>query len=258
MSVLLGLALGYVFVLFVAVFLSDRIIFPVPPASYGKGADGVEFVVSPSGGKVAVMEFRVEHPRFHILYNHGNAEDLGGIALWLQTISKALHCSVVGYDYPGYGISSGKPSERSVLESADTVFDWMIGRGISESDIVVWGRSIGSGPATYLAANRHVGALILESAYKSTFTVVTKVPIVPFDKFDNISLIDKVKCPVLVMHGKRDGVIPFSHGEALFEKANPPKDHLWLENAGHNDLSAVGGEVFWKTVRGFLGDVSSR
>ena len=258
MSVLFGLALGYVFVIFIAVFLSDKLIFPVPPASYGKGSDGVEFVVSPSGGKVAVMEFRVEHPRFHILYNHGNAEDLGGIEPWLRTIAQEFHCSVVGYDYPGYGVSSGKPSERSVLESADAVFDWMVGRGIPEGDIVVWGRSVGSGPATHLAATRHVKALILESAYKSTFTVVTKVPIVPFDKFDNISLIGKVECPVLVMHGKSDGVIPFSHGEALFAKASPPKDHLWVENAGHNDLAAVGGEIFWKTVRGFLADPNNR
>ncbi len=256
MSVLIGLALGYGFLLVVAVFFSDRLIFPVPPSSYGRDTAGVEFVKLPAGGEVAVMELSVEHPLFHILYNHGNAEDLGGVEPWLRTIAKEFHCSVVGYDYPGYGVSSGKPSERSVLESADAVFDWMVGRGIPEDHIVVWGRSIGSGPATYLAANHHVGGVILESAYKSTFTVVTKVPIVPFDIFDNISLIGKVECPVLVMHGKRDGVIPFSHGEALFARAKPPKSYLWVEDAGHDDLDMVGAEAYRNAIREFLSAIA--
>ncbi|TAF12649.1 MAG: alpha/beta hydrolase, partial [Nostocales cyanobacterium] len=97
-----------------------------------------------------------------------------------------------------------------------------------------------------------VGGLVLESAFTSAFRVVVPIPILPFDKFNNISKIAKVKCPVLVMHGKQDEVVPFTHGEKLFNAVNSPKLYLWVDSAQHNDFSDVAGEKYGQTLQEFV------
>ena len=94
-----------------------------------------------------------------------------------------------------------------------------------------------------LASRKSVAGLIVESAFTKAFLVVTRIPIVPFDKFANIDKIKKVRSPVLVIHGTSDSVIPFSHGQQLFAAANEPKRFLWVEGADLDTLRPEGTEI---------------
>jgi hypothetical protein len=97
-----------------------------------------------------------------------------------------------------------------------------------------------------------LAGLIIESSFTSAFRVIVPFPILPFDKFRNLDKIKKVKCPVLIMHGKADEVIPFQHGQKLFAAAHEPKLSLWVDDAGHNDFMWVAGEQYTKTLRKFI------
>ncbi|MCK5843187.1 MAG: alpha/beta hydrolase [Victivallales bacterium] len=249
---ILEIAVGlYVLLLIIAAFFSNSIIFPAPSPSYDFTSEYGK-IMSADGNTIAVRELKSEASDFWILFGHGNGVDMGLISDFLERATEKLGCSIIAYDYPGYGRSTGAPSETSVISAADAVFAHLRSKGIPEDKIIIWGRSIGGGPATHLAHSHAVAALILESAFISAFRVVTKVKVLPFDKFDNLALIDSVGCPVFFIQGKRDEIIPFAHGEALYEKAKPPKSHYWLDQAGHNDIEPTGGEEYWSRLKNFL------
>jgi abhydrolase domain-containing protein 17 len=127
--------------------------------------------------------------------------------------------------------------------------------GVPPSRLVLYGRSLGSGPATDLAARLPSGGLVLESAFTSAFVVMTRVPLLPFDRFPNLRLIRQVRVPVLVMHGTDDTTIPVSHGRRLYEAASEPKQALWVEGADHNDLTVVAGQRYWNALAEFAQQV---
>ena len=122
---------------------------------------------------------------------------------------------------------------------------------IQPNRIIAFGRSVGSGPAADLASRRPVAGLILESAFTSAFRVMTRVSILPFDKFDNLRKIKTVHCPVLIIHGTQDSVINASHGRELFTAANDPKQALWVQEANHNDVAFVGGTRYADSLKEF-------
>jgi fermentation-respiration switch protein FrsA (DUF1100 family) len=118
---------------------------------------------------------------------------------------------------------------------------------------IILGRSLGGGPAVQMALEETPAGLVLQSTFVSVYRVVTHWPLLPFDQYDNLSKIARVRCPVLVMHGRSDEVIPFSHGEALFAAAREPKRALWVPGAMHNDFLSVAGSRFWDALRDFSG-----
>ena len=87
---------------------------------------------------------------------------------------------------------------------------------------------------------------------------MTRVPLLPFDRFPNLRHIRQVHAPVLVMHGTADAVIPISHGRRLYDAASNPKQSLWVEGAGHNDLALVAGQRFWNALAEFARVVTNR
>ena len=119
------------------------------------------------------------------------------------------------------------------------------------------GGSRGGGPAVELATHEPVAGLVLQSTFMSAFRVVTRRKFLPFDQFKNLEKLERVNCPVLVMHGTADEVIAFCHGEALYAAAKEPKSHLWIEGAKHNDFTAVAGERFWQALRQFSDGLSN-
>lgn len=160
--------------------------------------------------------------------------------------------SVFAYDYRGYGTSQGKPSERHAYRDMETVYNYLIQQlGVPAQKIIAFGRSVGGGSAVDLAAHQPLAGLIMESSFTSAFRVVVPFPLLPFDKFPNLNKIKKVKCPVLIMHGKADEVIPFQHGQKLFSAANEPKLSLWVDEASHNDLMWVAGDQYAAVLRRF-------
>lgn len=241
----------YLFLCFYGCFYSDRMMFPAPPATY-TDTPATGKVIMDDGTRITVYSVEVTNPDFYIIYSHGNAVDLGDMEPFMKRAATNLNCNFVGYDYPGYGTSEGKPSEESVTKSIHAVYKSLQDKGIKGSSIIIWGRSVGSGPATVIACEKPVAGLILESPFISAFRVVTRYRILPFDRFPNIDFIAQVDCPVMVIHGKRDRVIPFYHGKTIFAEAKEPKYCLWLDDAGHNDVEWVGREKYWHAIKEFV------
>lgn len=201
---------------------SDRLIFQPQPSSYQDSAEFVKLTVA-NGTKITGRYWPNPQAQYTILYSHGNAEDLGVIESRLQQLQQ-LGFAVFAYDYQGYGTSEGQPSTQGTYLDIDAAYQYLTGAlQILPSQIIIYGRSVGSGPSVELAHRETVGGLILESAFTTAFRVLTRVPVFPFDKFRNLDKITEVTSPVLILHGKADQVIPFSHSEQLFEAANEPK-----------------------------------
>jgi fermentation-respiration switch protein FrsA (DUF1100 family) len=156
------------------------------------------------------------------------------------------------YDYRGYGTSEGIPTEENTYEDAETAFNYLVQtRGIPQSKIILHGRSLGGGPTVDLAARHKVAGVILESTFTSAFAVPLNFRFLPFDKYPNLEKLRNVSSPVLVIHGKRDRTISFSHGEALFAAVRGEKYAFWVEDAGHNNLFYSARETYLKTIQDF-------
>lgn len=231
-------------------FRADPMIFLPQPSSY---RDSSHIIKLMADEQIQLSAVYLPNPAstYTILYVHGNAEDLGDIQPVLQQL-RDIGFSVFAYDYRGYGTSQGTPSERNAYRDIDTAYNYLTQQlGVSPQRIMAFGRSVGAGSAVDLAARKPLAGLIMESAFTTAFRVVVPIPILPFDKFRNIDKIKKVNCPVLVMHGKADDIIPFSHGQKLFAAAPEPKLALWVDEAGHNDFMWVAGEQYADTLRKF-------
>lgn len=243
--VYLGLALA-------AHLLADKLIFQPQPAVYLANESLLKLRAA-NGEMVSARFFKNETAEFTILFSHGNAEDIFGSSPFFEKLSRAGF-NVLAYDYRGYGLSDGAPSERNAYEDADAAYDYLVDElKIAPEKIIVHGRSLGAAVAIDLAARRKCGGLIAESAFVSAFRVVTRYPVFPFDKFRNLAKIDRVACPALFIHGRRDAVVSFWHGEALFAAANEPKQALWLDAAGHNNVFGSSERIYLQTINDFAG-----
>ncbi|MGK7920969.1 MAG: alpha/beta hydrolase [Trichodesmium sp.] len=237
----------YILIGFWAFFFSDRLIFLPRPSSYQQNQD---FVKLESSDRVQITGLYLPLPKakYTILYSHGNAEDLGDILPRLRDL-RDIGFSIFAYDYQGYGTSQGKPSVKGAYQDINVAYEYLTQKlGIPPNQIIVYGRSVGGGPSVDLAARQPVAGLVIESSFTTAFRVLTRIPIYPFDKFPSIDKIKDINCPVLVMHGNADLVIPFSHGQQLFATANQPKLSLWVNGAGHNNLLEVAGEEYVKIM----------
>lgn len=247
----------YAFLCFYAYFFSDRMIFQPQPSSY---QDTQQFIKLTTSDSVQISALYLPNPqaRYTILYSHGNAEDLGDL-LWVFSELREMGFAVFGYDYHGYGTSQGSPTESNTYRDIDAAYNYLTQQqGIAPQRIIAYGRSVGSGPAVDLATRQKVGGLILESPFLTAFRLMTRIPIVPFDKFRNIDKIQRVHSPILVMHGKLDEVVPFSNGQKLFQAANEPKRFLWVDAARHNDLMEVAPKQYAVALREFSELVQSQ
>src|SRR6516164_6688574 len=173
-----------------------------------------------------------------ILYFRGNA---GGLDLRVErfrAITKA-GMGLLGIEYRGYASSTGSPSERGLKLDGEAAYAAAIASGVPPERIVPLGESLGSGVAVALAAQRKVGALVLDSPYSSVADVAAAaywfVPVRALlrDPFRNDLLIGSVAAPTLMVHGTGDRVVPIRFGEKLFARANPPKEFWRVEGAIH-------------------------
>lgn len=241
----------YVSLVLYIYFFADGLIFKPPAASY----DDDEFLlkIPTSQGKLLAARY-FPHPdaEYTILYSHGNAEDLGLILPVLLELNH-LGFSVFAYDYQGYGHSDGKTSERGTYADITAAYDYLTETlGVEPEQLIVHGRSVGGGPSVYLAEQKPVAGLILESTFTKAFRVILPFPILPFEKFPNRDRIDTVNCPVLIIHGTEDSTIPFSHSYQLFDAAQDPKQHLPIKGADHDDILWIGEQTYLNAIQNFL------
>lgn len=232
-------------------FQVEKLIFLPPPSTY-QDTDEIIKLISEDGTKLSAIHLTNPDAKYTIIYAHGNASDLGMIKPRLKQL-KSIGFSVLGYDYRGYGTSEGKPSETNAYKDIDTAYNYLTQQlKIPPQQIITFGRSVGGGSAIDLAARKPVAGLITESTFTSTFKVKVPIKILPFDKFPNLEKIKRIKCPVLIMHGKLDEVVPFYHSEQLFQKAPSPKLSLWIEEAKHNNFQYAAGERYTKILKEFI------
>lgn len=166
--------------------------------------------------------------------------------------------NVIAYEYPGYSFAAfdaqnvyRAPSEAGVYANAIASYQWATGHlGIAPQDIIIFGRSLGSGAATELASTVPSGGLILQSPIASAVRVVARqLFTLPLDIFANIDKIHRVRAPTLIVHGDADAVVPFRHGNMLYDRLKAPrKAHCWIQGAGHNDIESN----YWQQYIGAL------
>ncbi|MDE5075680.1 MAG: alpha/beta hydrolase [Trichodesmium sp. St15_bin1_1] len=241
----------YILIGFWAFFFSDRLIFLPRPSSYQTNQD---FVKLKSRDRTQITGIYLPLPKaeYTILYSHGNGEDLGEILPRLRDL-RDIGFNIFSYDYQGYGTSQGRPSVAGAYQDVNAAYEYLTQRlGIPANKIIVYGYSVGGGPSVDLASRQPVAGLVIESSFTTAFRVVTGIPVYPFDKFPNIDNIKNVNCPVLVIHGNADRVIPFSHGQQLFAMVDQPKLSFWVNGAGHLNLLEVAGEEYVKVMTEFI------
>ncbi|XP_061457323.1 alpha/beta hydrolase domain-containing protein 17A [Rhineura floridana] len=204
--------------------------------------DTIEVFLTKSsrGNHISCMYVRcVPGARFTVLFSHGNAVDLGQMCSFYISLGTRISCNIFSYDYSGYGVSTGKPSEKNLYADVDAAWQALRTRyGISPENIILYGQSIGTVPTVDLASRYECAAVILHSPLMSGMRVAfpeTKKTYC-FDAFPNIDKVSRITSPVLFIHGTDDEVIDFSHGLALYERCPKAVEPLWVEGAGHNDI----------------------
>lgn len=254
-SVVLIIVLTYIGLGLYGYFFSDRIAFQPPGPTYRDDGQILK-IKTGDGDTISAIHLQNPDAAYTILYAHGNAEDLGIVRPTLEDLRR-LGFSVLAFDYRGYGTSGGSPTEEGAYADAAAAYDYLTGPLHVPADrIIAYGRSLGGAVAIDLAARRQVAGLVVESSFVSGFRVLTRVPLFPFDKFRSVEKIKRVHCPVLVIHGRRDEVISFWHGERLFREASEPKMSLWVDGAGHNDVPQIGGVRYTEALIKFRNSLS--
>ncbi|CAA3001756.1 protein ABHD17B-like [Olea europaea var. sylvestris] len=191
------------------------------------------------GTEIVAMYIRYPMAASTLLYSHGNAADIGQMYELFIELSIHLRVNLMGYDYSGYGQSSGKPSEHNTYADIEAAYKCLEeSYGAKQEDVILYGQSVGSGPTLDLAARLpRLRAVILHSPILSGLRVMYPVKrSYWFDIYKNIDKIPLVKCPVLVIHGTSDDVVDCSHGKQLYELCQEKYEPLWLEGGNHCNL----------------------
>jgi hypothetical protein len=172
-------------------------------------------------------------------------------------------CDVVAFNYRGTGESQGRPTEKGIYRDADAIYDYLTkDRGIKAGRLVFWGHSIGGAVAIELATRRPCAGLVLESTFRSAKVMARRMmPLLPVGlflsyRFDNEGSIGNLRCPILLIHGTEDYIIPMADSERLHTIAKAGNE-LWLVNgAGHNDIYEIAGNEFFNRLTAFAEKVT--
>ncbi|XP_022964250.1 protein ABHD17C-like isoform X1 [Cucurbita pepo subsp. pepo] len=199
------------------------------------------------GNQVVALYVKNSSATLTLLYSHGNAADLGQMYDLFVELSVHLRVNLMGYDYSGYGQSTGKPSEQNTYADIEAVYRCLVERyGAKEEDVILYGQSVGSGPTLDLATRLpNLRAIVLHSPILSGVRVMYPVKrTFWFDIYKNIDKIPLVNCPVLVIHGTADDVVDWSHGKQLWDLCKEKYEPLWIKGGNHCDL-----ELFPQYIR---------
>jgi pimeloyl-ACP methyl ester carboxylesterase len=239
-----------------------------PRGSYTEELEGFLYINSKLGDQVPATFYRTTNPRFTILFSHGNAEDIGQMSNWMIHLANYFRVDIIAYDYRGYGLHQGVPSEASCYADIEAVYNYLTTTiKVSPEKIILFGRSLGSGPTVHLASTLcsaskrgsswwssslfcrgdaggddvdlppPLAGVILQSPISSCIRVVSNVLAqIPIDMFVNINKIHKIDVPVLIIHGTADEVVPYDHGKELHARCPNAYKLLSLEGAGHNNI----------------------
>ena len=242
-------------------FAQDALIFYRQPIAQGRRAEIAArhpaiadlFLTAADGTRIHAWHFKSGAPL--VLYFGGNAEEVS----WMIEAAQA-NASGVSWllmDYRGYGQSAGAPSEKALVEDALALYDHAAKLpGTDPKRIFAFGRSLGSGVAVALAAERPLAGVVLATPFDSLAAVAKRYYwYLPVDwmlkhRFDSAARAPQLKTPLLCLIAERDEVIPAVHAERLFEAWGGAKRKVVLAEAGHNTTDAH--PMFWPAIRAFL------
>ncbi len=255
-----GLAL-YIFYGAILFFMQRRFIFPrhlarPPPPASSDGPELERIWLETRAGRTESWLLPPNtdaRPAPAVIFAHGNAELIDHWDEEMAALTR-LGLAVLLVEYPGYGRSEGSPTQASVTEVFAAAYDTLAGRDdVDAGRIVFMGRSLGGGVVCALAAERPPVALVLISTFKSINAMAAeKFFVPPFfarDPFNNLKTLRNYTGPVLIAHGTRDNLIPYSHGVALREASG--RGRLITYEAGHNNCPPD-WPAFWVEVERFL------
>mmetsp|Transcript_37491 Transcript_37491/g.67815 ORF Transcript_37491/g.67815 Transcript_37491/m.67815 type:complete len:396 (-) Transcript_37491:154-1341(-) len=249
--------------------LLSRVIFPRPPPTYTADHFPGELLwvprsLNPQTAKpedcVPLCLLQRPGAKCLILYFHSNFEDIGRAYLFCRGVRDRLQAHVLIVEYPSYGICPGDQcDEHLVLDCARLALRFVKDvLRCPRSSIVLMGRSIGTGVATQLAAEKHYGGLVLISPFNSIKDLVSSYigPAASFitERFPNKENIAKVTSPCLFVHGKDDSMIPFVHCQQLFEACGARKTLALQEKMDHNSNLLMYPAFLLDPLRDFLGE----
>jgi len=242
------------------VFYPSRAIIATP-ADEGLAYDEVSFTTS-DGVRLNGWFVPGKPGSATLLWFHGNAGNISHRVGNIKLLHNLLGIHVFIFDYRGYGRSGGRVSEKGTYRDAEAAYQYLRSRtDLDPSKIVFFGRSLGAAVAVETALKARCAGLILESPFTSIREMANHVfPLVGFlfrTRYDSLSKIKKIHVPLLILHGDRDEIVPFSMGQRLFEAANEPKEFYTIKGAGHNDTYIVGGIPYFKALGRFIEKVTA-
>ncbi len=194
-------------------------------------------------------------PRKMIIYSHGNGTDIGEMDLFLEQLSQDANIDIISYDYHGYGLSSGLPSEQGCIDAIHQVYKYVLTLGYKSEHVLLYGVSIGTGPTVNLAVsisrkNNHILGCLLQTPFTSTLGVISQSMELASSTMDSslcrnpnifntAEIITEISSPIYIIHGLKDEIIPYDHAVLLFkslQKAHRVSKLITLPNATHNSI----------------------
>jgi fermentation-respiration switch protein FrsA (DUF1100 family) len=265
----LWLVAGYTLLVVAAWWFQDRLAFPAPRAplpdpqtTVGRG-ERIELTMK-DGTRLVGWYLPPPRPSQPppsspaLLWFYGNGETIAAIWPVLRDFQPP-DAALLVVDYPGYGGSGGRATESRVYEAADIAYEALASRpGVDPRRIFVYGRSVGTAPATWVAARHPVVGLILEAPFTTARALARRhYPIIPrfvlHLELDNLARMKDLRCPVLVFHGTADRLVPPEMGRQVAAAAAGPVELVMIEGAGHNDTYDLGGRAYREKVWEFVG-----
>ena len=243
---------SYIFVIYISllalifIFQRSLMYFPVKEKiskSFYKNTKLKIIDISTSDGLILKSLYKKSETNINktILVFHGNAGHIGHrVNKFKPFIDKGYGLLLL--EYRGYGENKGKPTKLGLYRDGEAAINYLINQKIKSKNIIVYGESLGTAIATKLSINYSFNMTILEAPFTSVADVAQKrywifpAKYLVLDNFDNLGIIEKIKSPLLLLHGYKDYVINIAFGKKVFEAALKPKKALFVQNAGHNNL----------------------
>ena len=248
--------------------VGNQVLFPAPEPCYDENLRGLIWDTQPSTNERRPFLYipyqsddGLKVPT--ILYLHANACDLGGMSPELTELSRMACCNILAVEYPGYGVFKDvTTTAEGINQAAEHGVELLLGQGVHPSEMIFFGRSIGTGPATRLAKLFKTRGwapygLILQSPYVSIHRIVSEYfrmgSWLIENHWDNKRGIERLggDVPILIIHGEQDDIIPVDHGKELYTSSASRKKHLICPtSSSHNEWDLFNDVL--KPVRDFV------
>jgi fermentation-respiration switch protein FrsA (DUF1100 family) len=264
--------IGYILVLvLVRIFEARFVFFPDYPGRLGGDWHPRNLTVqdiwltSSDGTKLHAWWVPNEKAKFTFLAFHGNAGNIADRAPVYEFLYDTPG-NVLALEYRGYGHSEGKPGEPGIYRDADAAYQYLVNvKHIDPATVISFGQSLGTAVAAHLAAERHVGAVILEAPFPSAarlakliFRILPGLSFFVRGQFDTQTRVQEIHAPIFIVHCREDPVLPFTLGQEVYAASNAPKTFLEISGRCHEEASIIAPEKYRAAMRNVLSGISGQ